>query len=114
MSNTYLIHWKSNVNCRAGKGSRQFSLEEAQRLVEELNHDYPEIEHVLIEAPPPEAPRPEEAQSGDPAAAAEFQSPPDDEVEPETKTRPEENEAFQRESTHLDATPFRSERLSLN
>jgi hypothetical protein len=51
----YVIRWKSKVNGRAGKGSKNFDREEAERLVSELNTEYPDIEHEVIEAPPPEA-----------------------------------------------------------
>ena len=60
MSTKYVIQWKSKVNGRAGKGTKLFKYEEGQSLVEELNLEYPQIEHELIEAPPPDAkaPRP--------------------------------------------------------
>ncbi len=50
MSKTYLIRWKSKVNGRAGRGSKLFERDEAERLVAELNQEYPEIEHELIDA----------------------------------------------------------------
>ncbi len=50
MNNSYVIQWKSNVNGRAGRGSKQFDKDEAERLVEELNHEYPQIEHQAIPA----------------------------------------------------------------
>ncbi len=49
MSKTYLIRWKSKVNGRAGRGSKLFERAEAERLVAELNQEYPEIEHELFE-----------------------------------------------------------------
>ncbi len=52
MSNKYVIRWKSKVNGRAGRGTKEFSREEGQRLVQELNAEYPDIEHELIIAPP--------------------------------------------------------------
>jgi len=48
---TFIIHWKSKVNGRAGRGTKLFEQLEAERLVSELNRDYPEIEHEAIEAP---------------------------------------------------------------
>lgn len=45
MSKIYVIEWKSKVNGRCGRGTTLFDREEAGRLAEELNHDYPEIEH---------------------------------------------------------------------
>ncbi len=55
MSKKYVIRWKSKVNGRAGRGTKEFSLEEAQRLSTELNGEYPDIEHEPIPAPPPES-----------------------------------------------------------
>ncbi len=55
MSKKYVIRWKSKVNGRAGKGSKEFTLEEAQRLAMELNTEYPDIEHEPIPAAPPQA-----------------------------------------------------------
>jgi hypothetical protein len=54
MSNAYVIQWKSKVNGRAGRGTKAFSQEEAFRLVEELNSEYPQIEHQAVHAPPPD------------------------------------------------------------
>jgi hypothetical protein len=56
MNKLYLIQWKSRVNGRAGKGAKLFGFEEGQRVVEELNLDYPEIHHELLEQPPPPGP----------------------------------------------------------
>jgi hypothetical protein len=50
MSKKYIIQWKSKVNGRAGRGSRLFPREEAERLAEELNHEYPDIEHEIMDA----------------------------------------------------------------
>ena len=50
MNNSYVIQWKSKVNGRAGRGTKRFEKEEADRLVEELNQEYPEIEHTAIPA----------------------------------------------------------------
>lgn len=48
--NTYIIQWKSKVNGRAGRGTKQFEKEEAERLVEELNREYPQIIHQAVSA----------------------------------------------------------------
>lgn len=48
MNNSYLIQWKSKVNGRAGRGTKRFDKDEAERLVEELNHEYPQIEHEAV------------------------------------------------------------------
>jgi len=50
MNNSYVIQWKSKVNGRAGRGTKHFEKEEADRLVVELNHEYPEIEHAAVPA----------------------------------------------------------------
>ena len=50
MNKSYVIQWKSKVNGRAGRGTKRFEKDEADRLVEELNREYPEIEHESIPA----------------------------------------------------------------
>jgi hypothetical protein len=50
MNNGYVIQWKSKVNGRAGRGTKRFEKEEVDRLVEELNREYPQIEHQAIPA----------------------------------------------------------------
>lgn len=61
MSAKYVIRWKSKVNGRAGRGTKEFSREEGERLVTELNAEYPDIEHDLIVAPPPQSQSSQEA-----------------------------------------------------
>ena len=61
MNNCYVIQWKSKVNGRAGRGTKLFDREEAGRLVEELNREYPQIEHAFIEAQPAPAESREES-----------------------------------------------------
>lgn len=58
MSKNYVIQWKSKVNGRAGRGTKFFDREEGEELVQELNHDYPDIEHELVntEGRPPSTP----------------------------------------------------------
>jgi len=46
----YVIQWKSKVNGRAGRGTKLFDREEAERLVAELNREYPQIEHEVSPA----------------------------------------------------------------
>jgi len=46
---THTIHWKSLSNGRIGTGTFLFEKEDAERLAEELNRDYPEIHHAAIE-----------------------------------------------------------------
>ena len=50
MNKMYVIQWKSNVNGRAGRGTKLFDQDEAEGLVEELNREYPQIHHEAIEA----------------------------------------------------------------
>ena len=50
MNNSYVIQWKSKVNGRAGRGTKRFDKDEVERLVEELNREYPQIEHSVAEA----------------------------------------------------------------
>jgi hypothetical protein len=45
---TYTIHWKSLVNGRIGAGTLLFEKEEAERLADELNRDYPGIHHEAV------------------------------------------------------------------
>ena len=52
MSNSYVIQWKSRVNGRAGRGTKQFEKSEAEQLVIELNREYPQIVHEIVEAQP--------------------------------------------------------------
>lgn len=51
MNNSYVIQWKSKSNGRAGRGTKRFDKEEAERLVAELNREYPQIDHEAVEAP---------------------------------------------------------------
>ena len=50
MNNSYVIQWKSKVNGRAGRVTKRFEKEEVERLVEELNREYPQIEHEAVRA----------------------------------------------------------------
>jgi hypothetical protein len=52
MNNSFVIQWKSKVNGRAGRGTKLFDRVEAERLVEELNREYPQIEHEVVAAKP--------------------------------------------------------------
>ena len=52
MSSTYVIRWKSKVNGRAGRGTKCFERSEAERLAEELNREYPQIEHEAVKMTP--------------------------------------------------------------
>ena len=61
MNNSYLIQWKSKSNGRAGRGTKRFDKEEADRLVEELNREYPQIDHQAVEMPLAETEHQEES-----------------------------------------------------
>jgi len=56
MSKFYAIQWKSKVNGRAGRGTKLFELEEADRLAEELNREFPKIHHESVPTSSPEEP----------------------------------------------------------
>jgi hypothetical protein len=58
MNKSYVIQWKSRVNGRSGKGTKLFELSEAQLLASELNREYPDIEHEIMEANAPNEPVP--------------------------------------------------------
>jgi hypothetical protein len=49
MNKSYVIQWKSKANGRAGRGTKVFDKEEASQLVEELNREYPQIIHEVVE-----------------------------------------------------------------
>lgn len=63
MNNAFVIQWKNKVNGRAGKGGKVFRRDEALRLVQELNEEYPQILHEVVPAPPPK-PEPEAVETG--------------------------------------------------
>jgi len=48
MNKKYIIHWKSKVNGRAGKGTKLFDADEADQLARELNLEYPQIHHEAV------------------------------------------------------------------
>jgi hypothetical protein len=52
MSESFVIQWKSIVNGRVGKGTKIFSREEGEKLIRELNNEYPEMVHELVIAAP--------------------------------------------------------------
>ncbi len=56
MSVSYVIQWKSKVNGRAGRGTKQFERKEAELLAQELNQEYPDILHEVVKAVPPREP----------------------------------------------------------
>ena len=58
MTTAFVIKWKSTVNGRAGKGTRHFEKEEAEQLAEELNREYPQIQHEAVPFRPEPEPEP--------------------------------------------------------
>ncbi len=50
MNKSYVIQWKSKVNGRMGRGTKLFDREEADRLALELNREFPQIEHEVVDA----------------------------------------------------------------
>ncbi len=52
MHKHYVIQWRSTVNGRAGRGTKVFEKSEAEQLVDELNREYPQIVHEVVEADP--------------------------------------------------------------
>ena len=51
MNRMYVVQWKSKVNGRSGRGTRKLDREEAERLVAELNREFPDIDHEVADAP---------------------------------------------------------------
>jgi hypothetical protein len=45
---THTIHWKSRISGRQGAGTRLLDREEAERLAEQLNREYPGIIHKAV------------------------------------------------------------------
>ncbi len=77
MSKKYVIQWKSKVNGRAGRGTKLFDFEEAKRLVQELNTEYPDIQHELLPADklPQKPPQPADSTSREPQPATDISKP---------------------------------------
>jgi hypothetical protein len=49
MDKKYVIQWKSRTNGRTGTGTTLFDREEAEHLAQELNRDFPGIEHQSLD-----------------------------------------------------------------
>ncbi len=73
MRKSYVIQWKSKVNGRAGRGTKLFSREEGEQLMEELNREYPDITHELAESDqePQAGPAPKETEPNEQEPEAE-------------------------------------------
>lgn len=48
MKKTYAISWRSRIGPAAGQGKRRFEREQAERLAEELNREYPGFIHEAV------------------------------------------------------------------
>ena len=48
MKKTYVISWRSRIGPAAGQGKKRFAHDEAQRLAEELNREYPGFIHEAV------------------------------------------------------------------
>jgi hypothetical protein len=48
MKKTFAIAWRSRIGPAAGQGKRRFEREEAERLAEELNREYPGFIHEAV------------------------------------------------------------------
>lgn len=45
---TYVISWRSRIGPAAGEGKKYLAREEAERLAEELNREYPGFIHEAV------------------------------------------------------------------
>ena len=72
MSKSYIIEWKSQVNGRAGRGTKRFEEREAKDLAEELNREYPAIHHEAVEIEDASTPASEPPFAAQPEAAPEV------------------------------------------
>ena len=67
MEKTYIISWKRRSHAAFGRSKAVFTREEAERLAEELNRDYPDIVHEPVNLhPTPSAPAEPEKLTEDP------------------------------------------------
>jgi hypothetical protein len=48
LKKTYVISWRSRIGPAAGQGKKRFEREEAERLAEELNREYPGFIHEAV------------------------------------------------------------------
>ena len=48
MKKTYVIAWRSRIGPAAGQGKKRFDRDEAERLAEELNREYPGFIHEAV------------------------------------------------------------------
>jgi hypothetical protein len=102
MSNMYVIQWKSKLNGRAGRGTKLFEREEGEELVQELNEDYPDIEHELIntERREPGSPSPAETPPGTETPSG-VEIPSGTETSPGPEATPEEVENAPQQHPHV-------------
>ncbi len=55
MEKTYVIVWKARKSGRTGQGTKHLDRQEANALAAELNEQFPEYEHMLLNTADPEA-----------------------------------------------------------
>ena len=55
MEKTYVIVWKARNNGRTGQGKKLLDKQEASTIAMELNKDYPEYEHMILNTADPQA-----------------------------------------------------------
>jgi hypothetical protein len=72
---THAIRWKSTMTGGTGTGTKLFEQQEAERLANELNGDYPDIDHEAVIPAPPGA-EPAEAPADQPLTGVSINSPP--------------------------------------
>ena len=63
MGTRFFIQWKSKANGRAGRGTKHFERAEGEELVRELNTEYPNIHHELVDSELIPQPNPVEAEA---------------------------------------------------
>ncbi len=55
MEKTYVIIWRARNSGRTGQSKKVLNLEEANKLAFELNQEYPEYDHLVLNAADPQA-----------------------------------------------------------
>jgi len=86
--NTYAIQWKSKLNGRAGRGTKLFDRDAAERLAEELNTEHPQIEHEAVQVQP--------------QGAAQVQTESAEQIEPESVVQPQPEHVVQSQPQSMD------------
>ncbi len=55
MEKTYIIIWRARSNGRTGQSKKVLDIQEANVLAAELNREYPEYEHLVLNTADPQA-----------------------------------------------------------